>query len=63
MHAQNQGKLFSVCLQRFSFIFETIICTYTRTVGPKMYENRCKQKNEQIQVMGTLYRCISFTAV
>ena len=25
MHAQNQGKLASVCLQRFSSIFETTI--------------------------------------
>ena len=29
----------------------------------KIHENRCKQKKKLIQVMGTLYRYISFTAV
>ena len=33
-----------------------------RTVDSKIDENRCKQKYELIQVMGILYRYITFTA-
>ena len=33
------------------------------TVDSKIHENCCKQKYKLIQVMGTLYWYISFTAV
>ena len=33
-----------------------------RTVDSKIDENRCKRKYELIQVMGILYRYITFTA-
>ena len=33
-----------------------------RTVDSKIDENRCKQKYELIQVMGTLYRYFTLTA-
>ena len=37
-----------------------LLCTCT--VDSKIHENCCKQKIKLIQVMGTLYRYISFTA-
>ena len=36
---------------------------YMPTVDSKIHENLCKQKNKLNQVMGTLYRYISFTEV
>ena len=41
------------------FNIHQLLCT----VDSKIHENSCKQKYILIQVMGTLYRYISFTAV